>query len=335
MTHCTFLVPDLLPAALRGSPARGLHAPRLAVLLARGDATALPAGDTDDWLCEAFGVARRNDRPVAVLTLAGDGGEPGNACWLRCDPVHLYMRQNGMILSDAAGTPTAEESQTLVNSLNAHFVDDGLLFFAGNAGRWYVRSETHSDLTTQPLTAALNRDIDSLMPTGADSRYWRRILNEAQMLLHAHPLNAEREARGLPAFNSVWLWGGGTMPATVSTNYSQLWADEALARALALRSGIQASPLPDSADAVFAAGGNALVVVTALRDNTPDLESWQQALEKFEQQWMAPCHAALKSGRMQRLTLLTPGTPQGKRFDISAAHLWRWWRHVKSIAAHV
>ncbi len=334
MTHCTLLVPDLLPPALRESPALRLTAPRLAALLARGDATALPANDTDTWLCTAFGVARRNDWPVAALTLAGDGGDPGNAYWLRCDPVHLYMRQNRMYLSDATGAPTREESQTLVGALNAHFHEDGLLFFAGHAGRWYVRSEMHTDLTTRPLSAALNRDIDSAMPTGPDSRHWRRILNEIQMLLHAHPLNAEREARGLPAFNSLWLWGGGTLPATGGTGYSQLWADEPLARALAMKAAVPASPLPDHADAVVSAGGNALVVITALRDHTPDLESWQQAVEKFEQQWMAPCHAALKARRIETLTLLILGTPQGKQFDITAAHLWRWWRRVKSITAH-
>ena len=334
MTHCTLLVPDLLPAALREMTALRPHTPHLSAMLTRGDATTLAASDTDTWLCAAFGVARRNDWPVAALTLASDGGDPGNAYWLRCDPVHLYLRQSRMYLSDATGAPTHQESATLVGALNAHFHEDGLLFCAGKAGRCYVRSETHTDLTTRPLSAALNRDIDSVMPTGPDSRHWRRVINEVQMLLHAHPLNAEREARGLPAFNSLWLWGGGTAPAATGASYSQVWADEPLARALALKTAVPASPLPDHADMVVSAGGNALVVITALRDNTPDLESWQQAIEKFEQQWMAPCHAALKAGHLEKLTLLIPGAPQGKQFEVTAAHLWRWWRRVKSIAAH-
>ena len=35
------------------------------------------------------------------------------------------------------------------------------------------------------------------------------LLNEAQMVLHAHPVNEAREARGEPAVNSLWLWGAG------------------------------------------------------------------------------------------------------------------------------
>lgn len=332
MMHCTLLVPDLLPPALRDNPALRPRVPQLAALLARGNATNLPSDEIDSWLCNAFGVARQRDWPVAPLTLSEDGGDT-SGFWLRCDPAHLYLQQHRMILSNAAGTPTAAESATLIDALNAHFREDGLLFVAGNAGRWYVRCDGRANVVTQPLTRAMHRDIDSLMPTGDDSRHWRRVLNEVQMLLHAHPLNAEREARGLPAFNSIWLWGGGTKPSAGSTLFKKVWSDDPLARALARNASVPASDCPATAETVIAAGGNALVVIPALR-NAPDLESWQAALEQYERHWFAPCYVAIKSGRIRSLTLVAPAEPQGKQFDFDAAHRWRWWRRVKSIASY-
>jgi hypothetical protein len=334
MMHCTLLVPDLLPPALRDTPAPRLRVPQLAALLARGNKAMLPPNEFDSWLCEAFGVARQNDWPVAPLTLAEDGGEPGDGFWLRCDPAYLYLQQHRMILSDAAGKPTAAESAALVETLNAHFREDGLQFFAGRDGRWYLRGDAHAKVTTQPLSHAMHRDIDSLMPTGDDSRHWRRVMNEIQMLLHAHPLNAEREARGLPAFNSVWLWGGGTVPAAGATAFTQAWSNEPLARALARRAGATVGDCPASVEPVMAAGGNALVVVTALRDAT-DLAQWQAALERVEQQWFAPCRQALQDGRLHSLTIVAPAAPHSRQFTITAAHRWRWWRRIKPIAAHV
>lgn len=339
MMHCTLLVPDLLPAALRDAPDARPHAPRLAGLLARGNAGAPLAGSMESWLCAAFGVPRQHDWPVAPLTLAGDGGDASRGYWLRCDPVHFYLRQTSLYLSSAAGAPSAAESQGLVAALNAHFHNDGLLFYAGADGRWYVRTETHTDLTTRPLSAALERDIDTVMPTGADSRYWRSILNEVQMLLHAHPLNAARETRGLPVFNSIWLWGGGSLSAagalSTETRYDRVWADEPLARALAAHAKVSAAPLPHTADAVLAAGGNALVVINALRDAAGDLQSWQKTVEIMEQHWIAPCYAALKNRRVALLTLVVTDALHYRRIDITPANLWRWWRSTKSLAAYV
>ena len=238
MMHCTLLVPDLLPAALRANPALRPRVRQLAALLARGDRSSLPSGDVDAWLCTAFGVARQSDWPIAPLTLTEDGGNPGQGFWLRCDPTHIYLQQHRMILSDAAGKPAADETATLIETLNSHFREDGLTFFAGREGRWYLRGDAYSRVTTEPLFRAMHHDIDNLLPTGDDSRHWRRVMNETQMLLHAHPLNMAREARGLPAFNSLWLWGGGTAPPAGSASFERVWSNDLLTRALARNAAV-------------------------------------------------------------------------------------------------
>ncbi len=53
--------------------------------------------------------------------------------------------------------------------------------------------------------------VDSL-PTGDGADRLNNIMNHAQMVLHAHPVNQQRKERGALPANSVWLWGHGTVP---------------------------------------------------------------------------------------------------------------------------
>jgi len=332
--HCTLLVPDLLPPGLRDAPQLQLRVPRLAALLARGTAETSPAAGIEAWLCENFGVARQRDWPIAPLTLAADGGEPAGGYWLRCDPVHFQLNQTRMYLSGSAGVPSDLESQALVAALNAHFHDDGLLFRAGHDGRCYVRDDRHNDLTTHPLSTVTDHDIDALMPAGTDSGYWRRVLNEIQMALHEHPVNLERESRGLPAFNSVWLWGGGRAPGAGVTSYTSVWTNQALARALAMNCATPVAALPPDAATVIEAGGQPLAVLTAASDAGRDFNAWQTALEQLERDWFVPCYFALRQHRLTELTIVASGGQHSRRFEISARNLWRYWRRARALDAY-
>jgi hypothetical protein len=332
--HCTLLVPDLLPPGQRDALHYQPRAPRLAALLARGTATELPATGIEAWLCERFGVTRQHDWPVAALTLAADGGDPADGYWLRCDPMHLYFRQNRMHLSSAAGIPSDAESTALIDALNTHFQADGILFRPGAEGRWYLRADAHTELTTHPLQEVIDHAIDSCMPVGADSGHWRRILNEMQMLLHAHSVNSDREARGLPAFNSVWLWGGGRAPHVGAVAWTRLWSNDTLARALAARTTTPVTPLPPNAGAVLNADGDPLVTLTAARDAGGDASAWQNAVEQLEHDWFAPCYIALQQHRLSTLTIVATGIHGSRCFETTARNLWRWWRRTRPLISH-
>jgi hypothetical protein len=85
---------------------------------------------------------------------------------------------------------------------------------------------------------ALGEDLYEHLPQGHDGRRWRALFNEVQVILHQHPVNAERRARGLPPVNSLWLWGGGPLPQRVTTRLSGVIGDDLLLSALAKRAGI-------------------------------------------------------------------------------------------------
>src|SRR2546430_884920 len=81
------------------------------------------------------------------------------------------------------------------------------------------------------------------------------LMNEAQMLLHEHPVNAEREARGLPALNSIWFWGGGVIAAAKARPFSAGVARDPLAPGPPPAPGNPAHALPEDAESLLAAPG--------------------------------------------------------------------------------
>ena len=56
---------------------------------------------------------------------------------------------------------------------------------------------------------------------------------EAQMILHEHEINVAREERGDLPINSLWLCGGGTVPA-VHRCFDTMSVQDPLLRAAAL-----------------------------------------------------------------------------------------------------
>jgi hypothetical protein len=116
-------------------------------------------------------------------------------------------------------------------------------------------------------------------------------MNELQMLLHDHPVNQAREERGEPVINSLWFWGNGVLPESVSAPGPEICADHALARGLARHAGIRCSPVPDNFS--LWRKGAAALVVRADAQCYDDVESWLEQFKQLEHQWLQrrPWHA--------------------------------------------
>ena len=328
--HCTVLIPGLLPLP------PGLHprATALETMLARGDTTAKPAFDREAWLCQTYGVTKQNDWPIAPLLLRADGVDPEKYFWLLADPVHLRPDRNCLVLTAMIDDLNTEESAGLVAALNRHFTPDGVVFNITPAGQWYLHAERAPNIGTTPLAQVIGRDIDRHLPQGKDALDWHRIINEAQMTLHEHPVNAAREARGLPAVNSVWPWGGGVMPSLTTTPYAIVGSNDLLASALAADAH---RPLPSNADAWLAQHpGNEtqlLIFSTLERIATAgDLNAWQAELMQFDRDWIAPLLAALRKQEITGVKLVIPGPDQSIETELLPSYRWRWWRRQRRLA---
>jgi hypothetical protein len=339
--RCTLLISDLLlPPALGSEPYQDLRLPMLETLLARGSVAPKPALERDAWLCRAFGIAKQRDWPVAALTLAADGVDPEHYYWLRADPVALRLERNRLVLVGSVSDLDINESRDLVAALNEHFVRDGNTLLAPFPQRWYLRSDRAPGIVTTPLARAANRDIARHLPQGDAALDWHRVINEAQMVLHEHAVNAAREARGAVAVNSVWLWGGGTAPAVGRPPYQTVWGDDALARSLAAAAGIARYPLPDHGaawlTAATAAGENHLLPFTQLSDalSTGGIAAWREQLAMLERDWAAPLLSALRSSKISSITLIAINSENLLEATLTRSQLWRLWRRARPLASY-
>jgi hypothetical protein len=293
--------------------------PALSRLLSRARASVPQPLSIEAGLLSRFEVARQRDWPVAPLARLGDGAAADGACWMCADPVHLQVDRDALVLVAADHFEIdADESQALVHSLDMHFAPVGIHFEAAAPKRWYARLDTAPDVETVPLREAAGRSVDERLPHGADALAWHRLFNEVQMLLHAHPVNEAREARGVPAINSVWFWGAGTLPARVAAPFAAVWSRNPLARGLAAAGGAAAMDLPEDFARwrAAAAPGSHLAMI-----GQPDAQT-------LESRWLAPALQALRDRSLATLTLWAPAGPGVQRFDVAGADLWKFWRRA-------
>ena len=130
LSHLTLVVPDLLWADpdLRREATRELPLPALGWLLGRGQARA-QAQSASACLAELF--AAPADLPVARALACADGLAADDGHWLCADPVHLRVEQDYLLLADARMFALNQaEADALVATLNSHFGQDGLCFYA-------------------------------------------------------------------------------------------------------------------------------------------------------------------------------------------------------------
>lgn len=332
--QCTLLIPHLFwPRDAAASALSGAALPALSTLVARSRSTRFPPVTADVWLCQAFEVEKQQDWPVAPLTLALDGGETETHYWLRADPVHLRVSREYVTLVDSSLFDLTEtEAQAIVASLNTHFAADALAFQCPASKRWYVRGKGALRLHTVSSGEVAGQDVQAHLPSGPDAGEWHRTFNEVQMVLHGHPVNEAREARGVPPVNSVWFWGGGTRPRVAGRPFTAVWSNEALASALGAASDTASAALPDGAASwLQAAGrdqGRHLVVLDDLVTPTAyqDAAQWRSSLLALETRWFAPLFDALKAGRISELVLVAPAAAACWRFDARRADLLKFWR---------
>jgi hypothetical protein len=118
------------------------------------------------------------------------------------------------------------------------------------------------------------------------------MMNELQMLLHDHPVNIAREARGEPAINSLWFWGGGKLPGTLTPQLNALYSDHPLAMGLAQHAGVPRHAVPADASELLANMPHGQVVVLLDGLEWPahynDIEGWLDELQQLERAWFAP-----------------------------------------------
>ena len=303
-----------------------LPLPGFATLIGRGRLRHRPPQSTAAALAEAFGL----DAPLpgAALRRLALREHPGEADWLCLDPVRLRFEQRLLIVDDPQQLElTDEESAALAVSLAPTLAELGQLEVISPRA-WNLRLSAAAP-AFQDLPEAIGRAASALPLTPACAP-WRHAISEAQMLLHAHPVNQAREAAGKPVVNSVWPWGGGRLPefgnSVSSDAHDALWSDDPVAQGIARLLQIDGAALPGG----FAgsAARRPLAIHRALEQpaRTGDALLWREQLERFETDWLAPALAALRRGKLDALRLLAPGDSGSTELLVRRHDPWKFWR---------
>ncbi len=336
--HCTLLIPDLMPPPELGAELHaGLRTPGFGMALARGDTVKSTTVPREDWLCERFGIARQHDRPLAALMLKADGGDPRSHYWFCAEPIAVRIDRDRMIVASRVADYTAAESAGLLAALNAHFNADGIHLVAPAQARWYLRAPETPDISTTPLADALNRAVNHHLPQGTEALAWHRIMNEAQMILHSHPVNETREMRGDVFANSLWVWGGGRHVDVSRRPFTATWGGDHVLRAIGIAARVKQHDLPDDAAAWLGRANDDqhLIVIDAPGDalRAGNLSAWRDSVENADRQWMEPLARAVRSGRLAGLTLVACNRNNLVTADVTRKSLWRFWRPARSLAS--
>lgn len=306
MNTLTLLVPGLLSPPVVAS--------RLRELMPPADALSTIVGKAD---CDVFGGP---DTFATLATLAGTtslaagalraGSEDG---WWCADPVHLTADPDGMRLfvPEVGGEEAAALATALSEALE---VDVRCL-----DGNHWIAALGRLDCDTTPVPDALGARVDTHLPRGPDATRLRQWINEAQMVLHEHPVNRRRVDRGDPPVNTVWPWGGSADGQAPEWPYSDTFASEPAVAALGA-----GGPVPSGFDTLPREGAS-LVWLSAVDRATRigDPVAWVDAIATLEQDWFAPVRDAILRGACDELTVIDCA---GTRLRYRRRHRWRWWR---------
>jgi len=324
---------DLVIPGLFAAPAAA-RLPAAELILARGRCTSGASQSLEAWLNEGFGL---EDEAVAAgaLTLLAAGGEPGDDVWARADPVHLrLMRDRLVLVPPAALRITRAEGEALVAALNEHF-GDRLTVQVVDEERWVARLPAAMEVAAQAPLLLAGCDVAGALPANTASPA-HQLLNEAQMVLHAHPVNEARETRGEPPVNSIWLWGAKPVPRVAAPRWQSLSAAEPIALGLARAAGIRGRAAAASAEAWLdrlPQDGRHLAVLDGLRVPLALSEEgeYQESLAHLERDWFAPLLARLREGRIGMLTLHVPDAAECVAYETIRGDLRRFWRRPKAL----
>jgi hypothetical protein len=329
MAHISLVLPFALPAPeFAPDLVRALEAPALAALLSRAsngafhplEATArvLPH---ELWIARALGLAHGTAPGIAASSMRGYGLDPADGTWFVVNPAHIQISHSHLMMGDTRQLDLREdEGRALFETARACCEEAGHALLYGAPDTWFLRADDWDGIQTASPDAAVGMNLTDWVPTGNQSRAFRKLQNEVQVSWYTHPVNAARESRGQAPINAIWPWGGASVAAehaqklvaraagklgprpAVSTYAAPGWLTALADQRLDTLDGI-AARLADAGDNTE--GGRLLVCgSTAAPAIAADWHGWLQEMHALEAALFAPLLAALKQGRIKAVRLV-------------------------------
>jgi hypothetical protein len=151
------------------------------------------------------------------LLLPLEGKEIGRGKNATATPLHATLGLTDLTPLDPTQLQLSDEdSRALCEACDTHLREDGVRLEFVNANEWRVVTQREIKVLTERPDWIIGESMRPNLPRGEDGRLVERWMNELQMLLFNHPVNAARAERKLPPVNVVWLWGFDGLASTPS-----------------------------------------------------------------------------------------------------------------------
>ncbi|CAB4051346.1 hypothetical protein [Paraburkholderia phenoliruptrix] len=356
------LLPFALPAAADAATAlHDIRSPALDRLITRATLVERVIGEDfqrtlphERWIARQFGAlsagsaaatvaaATADEAPLAPYMLRADGGQPGDATWACVQPVHVRIAHDHLVLIDPASLDLSDEEASALLAVARPLIEElGVRIVAPKPTRWYLSGEGFGTLAGASPLRASGRNIEIWLPheahSGERSRAWMKLQNEVQMAWFQHPVNEAREARGLPAVNSIWFHAQGAA-RPVHSPFARVFSDAAATRGLAMTAGVQNAAPPASFGGLVSKRGDADAASASLQSALVELDPfsapfieqdwarWNASFAALEDDWFAPALAALESGALAELGLTLCGDTGSVTLALTRGDLRKFWR---------
>jgi len=266
-----------------------------------------------------------DDFPSAALSMLMHDAYDEKLSYMCADPVHLQADMDHAILTSSHDLYLkSDESAAICDVLNKHFKQDGLNFIMLDKNQWIVSSKDEIELETTPLSEMIGR--------GDASGSWKKILTEAQMLMHSHDVNVNRESSGKFSVNSLWFHGSGNLPDYLQQSSFSICSKDNVLKGLADHIGCNYMTVPQSFDHYkqHLLSGQSSVNILHLDElehlvNYSDVTLWLDRLVELLNNWVYPLISLSNKNKIK--VVLYPCN--NKQYQFSRIDSLKFWRQGK------
>jgi len=131
----------------------------------------------------------------------------------RCNLVTLDENDDPVMEDFTAGHISSNEARQIITEFNNGIQSESFHFYPGVGYRHLlVWKDGKANLKTTPPHDITGKKIGPYLPSGCGADKIEILMQMAKDFLSDHPVNRDRQTRGLKVANSIWPWGQGRAP---------------------------------------------------------------------------------------------------------------------------
>ena len=312
-------------------PVQRPQLPALQKLVRRG--VVAPLGKTQTgWLPLHLHILELLQLPAdrmhasAPLEWLGQGGAPQPGTWLQAAFVHFELGSNSARLQRIENLDP-EEAAALLETLQANLRFPGVEVLASpdtlQSMKFFLHSEVSIEADCFPADFGADVNLRDVLPQGREGPRLRRLLTEAQMLLHDHPVNVVRASRGRLLVNAIWLTGIGEFAGLRSAALPRITGNDTYLKGLCRLYASELHSIPSTAASALSGDAPGLIELSLRAPTEP-----ASNLLALERVWFAPLIAAIEAQQLTAARLLL----DQHLVWIDRSGLRRFWRNGPALA---